>query len=205
MNGQQERRLRDVEWNPAPYAEGVKPWRPEVQEFNGGGGGVPLPFLYAGAAASSKPANNVAQFNCGWVEVVTAGDDALIGTPSADDDGTLLDDTVTTETVALAEGENFVYAHFHRAATVADSTLVLAKAATWAAIPTTTNDDYYYLLALVKLTTTAGKGKQALVQQYRAGVIMWNAKPKSLTYCDGGTLRTYEIPAYEAPPPDDGP
>lgn len=169
---------------------------------------VPLPFAYVGADPTSAPENEDAQFLVGWVELITASDDALIGTPAADPDnpGQLLDDTVNTESVTLNEGDNFVYAHFHRAPTPGDSELTMARADTWNAIPNNTNDDYYYPIALVTLElTTVGDvttGTQTLVQQYRAGIIMWNAKPKALTYCDGTTNHTYEIPAYEAPPPE---
>ena len=174
--------------------------------------GHDMPFAYVGPAPESAPENEDAQFLVGWVEVITAGDDALIGTPAADPDnpGQLLDDTVKTESVTLNEGDNFVYAHFYRDPTPGDSTLVLARADTWNAIPNNTNDDYYYPIALVTLElSTEGEGEdavttgtQTLVQQYRAGVIMWNAKPKTLVYCVDNVTHIYEIPTYEAPPPE---
>ena len=159
-----------------------------------------LPFMYAGVDPSSSPANNKALFNTGWIEVVTAGDDALIPTPTGDADGNLIDDTIPADSLTLEEDDNFVVAHFHRHATVLSSTCVLARYDTWSDIPTTTNNDFYYLLALVTLKTTSGKGTQELVRQYRAGIIKWNAKPKTLTYCDGGTTHTYDIPAFEPVP-----
>jgi hypothetical protein len=179
-------------------------------ELGAGGDSLTLPFAYFGPDPASAPDNNVALLRVGWVEVTTPADKAAIGTPAAGDDLTtdadVADDTTKTEPVTLLEGDNFICAHFARNATVADSTLELVRFDSWADIPTNTNDDYYYPLALVTLTSTTDEdittGVQRLVRPFRAGNIAWIPTPKTLNYCDGGISHAYDIPAYEAPPPE---